>query len=85
MIAIQTNSGTGYVTGRGEGGTLAYKYAPHIDDALLFPSVEAAVKWIERVSFYNGKEGKSFSGAPRLVRVEDAEARPRYRVTGPVS
>ncbi len=85
MIAIQTNSGTGYVTGRGEGGTLAYKYAPHIDDALLFPSVEAAVRWIERISFYNGEKGRSFSGSPRLVRVEEAEARPSYIVTGMVS
>ena len=84
MIAIQTSVGGDlFVTNNPEysHGDLSYRYSP-IEDALLFPSASAAVKWIERTSFYNGQRaGGSYSGSPTLVRVE-AEMTPTLKVVG---
>ena len=84
-IAIQTNvSGSGFVTEdtKFHLNGLSYRYAP-LKDALLFCSINDAVKWIERTSFYNGKKAISYSGSPMLVRVE-VDTAPTYKVVGPV-
>ena len=84
MIAIQTDMSSGFVTESAFPSIGAYNYTPDLEDALLFSTVADAVKWIERTSFYNGKaENKSYSGSPRLVRVE-VETLPTYKMVGEV-
>ncbi len=92
MIAIQTGiGGDKFVTDnvayplRG----MSYRYTHNLRDALLFLSIDQAIKWIERTSFYNGQGGQSgYSGSPRLTRVEVTEMQPvillSYRAVGPV-
>lgn len=87
MIAIQTTTGedrfvTENLAFEPQG---AYRYAD-IDEAVLFINVNAAVKWIERTSFYNGQNDKTYSGGPRLVRIDLAPviSAPERTVVGPV-
>ena len=84
-IAIQTDTKPGYITEilsyQREG---AYRYCRELKDAILFSTVDEALRWLERTSFYNGQNGGSFSGSPRLVRVEVVEQVATYTAVGPV-
>ena len=67
-IAIQTDTKPGYVTeSLDHPRTGAYHYCGELKDAILFSTVNEAVRWIERTSFYSGERGSSFSGSPKLV------------------
>ena len=66
--AIKTTFG--YVVRRGTTpGELAYYYAA-VSDAKHFNTAGDATQWLERASFYNGEEGRLFSGSLQIVRVE---------------
>ena len=84
MIAIQTSVGGELFVTENPAyifGGFSYRYS-QIEDALLFSSVAAAVQWVERTSFYNGQRSRgSYSGSPRLVRVE-VRTTPTYKVVG---
>ena len=81
-IAIQTDTQKGYVTeilSYEKDG--AYRYCEELRDAVMFLSITAAVRWIERTSFQNGERNTSYSGSPQLVRVE-VEQLDTYRAVG---
>jgi len=81
--AIKTTFG--YVVRRGTTpGELAYYYAA-VSDAKHFDTAEDATQWLERAAFYNGKEDRSFSGSPEIVRVEEVVSQPAYADAGPVA
>ena len=67
--AIMTISG--YVVRRGiTPSEPAYHCVTTVGDAKHFNTAGDATQWLERASFYNGEEGRLFSGSLQIVRVE---------------
>lgn len=80
LIAIQTNTKPGFFVTEDKRWPLVgmYRYCRTVEDAILFPNVTTAVKWIERNAFYSNL---TYSGTVRLVRVE-VDMEPTYKVMG---
>ena len=80
-IAIQTGTHIGYITevmAYEKDG--AYRYCEELKDAILFVTVDDALRWLERTAFHNGEHrDTSYSGSPQLVRVEVEQT---YTATG---
>ena len=74
--------GHGFVQGENSNlnNCLAYSYTRELGDAKIFPSVQAALKWLEHAAFNNGHAmGATYNGNMKLVRVERTEHRYTYR------
>ena len=76
----------GYVVRRGVlPSELSYHCVATVGDARLFNAVGDAAGWLERAAFHNGREGRSYSGSPQIVRVDEKVSQLTYVDAGPVA